>query len=161
MNWLDVIILVTLLAGLVGGLATGFIRGLLTLVGLVAAALLAGRLYGALAARLTFLNNEAAASVLGFAIIFLAVMLLTAVVIQVLRSAVQSIMLGWLDRALGGFIGLLLGALPWGLLLTLWAKFFGGGALESSSIASFLVAKFPLALALLPPEFDNVRHFFG
>jgi membrane protein required for colicin V production len=69
-------------------------------------------------------------------------------------------MLGWLDRLLGGLAGLLTGALAWGLLLALWAKFFGDASLESSLIAPTLVSGFPVVLSLLPQEFDSVRELF-
>ena len=161
MNWLDILIIITLAAAFIGGLATGIVRGVLALVGLIVAILLAGRTYAALAPRLTFIHSEAAADIAAFALIFLAVMLITAIISQLLRAVVAGIMLGWLDRLLGAALGLLIGVLAWGLLLTLWAKFFGGGALQTSVIAPFLVDKFPLVLALLPQEFDSVRGFFG
>ncbi len=161
MNWLDVLIIITLVVGVIGGLATGFIRGILSLVGLIAGIALAGRLYDDLAVRLTFIHNEAAAGMLAFALILFIVILITAIVAQILKAVVANIMLGWLDHLLGAIIGLLIGAIAWGALLALWARFFGGGALESSFLAPILASRFPLVLALLPPEFDTVRGFFN
>jgi membrane protein required for colicin V production len=161
MNWLDILIIITLVVGVVGGMATGLIKGALSLVGLILGIIVAGRLYDDLAVRLTFIHSEAAANIAAFAIILLIIILLTAIVSQVLRAVVANIMLGWLDRLLGGLMGLLIGMISWGALLALWARFFGGGVLESSFLAPILAAKFPLVLALLPPEFDSVREFFG
>ena len=161
MNWLDILIVISVLAGFVAGLATGIVRGLLGLAGVIFGIILAGRMYRGLAPHLTFINSEAAANLAAFAIIFLAVMLVTALVSMLLRAVVAGIMLGWLDRLLGGALGLLIALISWALLLTLWAKYFGGSALQSSLIAPILVARFPLVLALLPPEFDSVRAFFG
>ena len=160
MNWLDIVIVISLVASLVGGLAMGLIRGFLAVIGLVAGIIVAGQLYGNLAANLSFINHEGAASIVAFVIIFMAIMLITAIIAQVLRTIIARIMLGWLDRLLGGITGLLASVLIWGIILALWAKFFGGDTLESSFIAPFLAAKLPLVLALLPPEFDSVREFF-
>ena len=161
MNWLDIIIIVTIVISFVGGLATGLIKGVLTLIGLIVGIVIAGRTYAGLAERLTLIHNEGAASVAAFAIIFLLVIVITALLVKLLRAAVVSAMLGWLDRILGGLVGVLLGVVSWGLVLALWAKFFGGSALQNSVIAPFLVEKFPLVLTLLPSEFDSVREFFS
>lgn len=160
MNWLDILIIVSLAAAVIGGLATGFIRSLFTLIGLIAGIVLAGRMYGGLATRLSFIHHEGAANIVAFVLIFIAILLLAAIAAQILRTVIARAMLGWLDRLAGGLIGLLIGALAWGLLLALWAKFLGGAALEKSLFAPFLAAKLPLVLSLLPSEFNSVREFF-
>lgn len=160
MSWLDVLIALTLVASFVGGLATGFLRGLLTLIGLIAGIVIAGRLYSDLATHLSFIHHDGAASVVAFAIIFLATMLLAAIIAQILRAVIARVMLGCLDRFLGGVMGLLSGALFWGLILALWAKFFGGDTLGHSLLAPFLATKFPPILAMLPSEFDVIKEFF-
>ncbi|MCL2149569.1 MAG: CvpA family protein [Dehalococcoidia bacterium] len=160
MNWLDILITISLVASLIGGLAMGFIRGFIALIGLVAGIIVAGKFYDGLAAHLGFIHHENTAGIIAFAIIFIATMFLAAIIAQILHKVITRIMLGWLDHLLGGLTGLLAGALSWGLLLALWAKFFGGATLESSLFAPFMAAKFPLVLTLLPPEFDSVREFF-
>ena len=160
MSWLDILILISLVASFAGGMASGFLRSLLTLIGIMAGIFVAGRWYGNLAAHLGFITHEGAANTVAFALIVLFIMLIAAVIAQILRTIVARIWLGWLDRLLGGLTGLFIGALFWGFLLALWAKFFGEAALESSLTAPFLVAKFPLVLALLPVQFDSVKDFF-
>jgi len=160
MNWLDIVILLSLGASLVGGLVTGFIRGFLAIIGLIAGIIVAGRLYGDLTIHLGFIQHDGAAKAVAFATIFFAIMLITAIITIILRAVITSIMLGWLDKLLGGITGLLVGVLVCGLLLTLWAKFFGGAVLENSYLAPYLVAKIPLVLSLLPAEFDSVKEFF-
>jgi len=161
MNWLDILIIISLIISLVGGLVTGFIRSLLATIGIIAGIIIAGYLYSDLAAHLSFINHEGTANVLAFAFLFCATLLLTAIVGQIMRMIVIRIMLlEWLDRLLGGIAGLFAGIIFWGFLMALWAKFFGGSALESSLFAPFLATKFPLVLTLLPPEFDSVREFF-
>ena len=160
MNWFDLIIVISLVISLVSGLVMGFIRSALALIGLVAGIVIAGRLYDNLATGLKFIHHDGAASIVAFVIIFLAVVILTAIIAKVLRKVISYSMLGWLDHLLGGIAGLLVGALSWGIVLALWAKFLGGGAFENSLVASFLATKFPLVLALLPPEFEAIKEFF-
>ena len=161
MNWLDIIVLISLLISVVGGLFTGFIHGVISLLGLIVAIVLAGRLYPVFAPAFTFIHTQGWANIASFAAIFLVVMVVTGLIAVVLHYLITSIKLGWLDHLLGSLVGLLTGVLLWGLLLALWAKFFGGGALQQSLIAPVLVDKFPLILALLPPEFDSVRSFLS
>ncbi len=160
MNWLDVLIIISLIASFVGGLATGLIRSFLALIGVIAGIFVAGHLYSNLATHLNFIHHEGAASIIAFALIFLCIMLIATIIAQFLRKVVTRIWLGWLDRLLGGFAGLFAGAMLWGLLLALWAKFFGEATLDNSFVAPFLVAKIPLVLALLPAQFDSIREFF-
>ncbi len=161
MTWLDIIILLSLLISVVGGLFTGLIRGVISLLGLIAGIIIAGRLYPTFAPAFTFIHTAAWANIASFAAIFLVVMIVAGLIATTLHYIVTGIKLGWLDHLLGGLTGLLTGVIFWGLLLALWAKFFGGSALQQSLIAPVLVEKFPLVLALLPPEFNSVRGFFG
>ena len=161
MNWLDILILLSLIISVIGGIFTGLIRGVISLLGLIAGIIIAGRLYPTFAPALTFIHTEAAANVVSFALIFLFVLIVAGLIGAVLHFIVTGITLGWLDHLLGGLTGLIGAALMWGLLLALWAKFFGGAALQQSLIAPVLVEKIPLVLALLPPEFATVRGFFG
>lgn len=163
MNWLDIIILVSLLAGVVGGIVTGLIRSLLSLVGLIVAVVVAGRGYHTVGGWLGFIHNEDVASFVGFALIFLAIMLAVGLIGKLLHSLVSSITLGWLDHLAGGTLGLLMAVIAWGALLTIWLKFLPGaaGTVTDSGLAGFLVAKFPLVLALLPDSFQGVKSFFG
>ena len=70
--------------------------------------------------------------------------------------------LGWLDRFLGGVMGLGVGAVSWGALLALWVKFLPNlnGTVYHSFLAKVLLYNFPLVLNLLPASFDAVKNFF-
>ena len=70
-------------------------------------------------------------------------------------------MLGWADKLLGALFGLVLGALFCGAVLTLLTRFLNIEATVGGSwIATMLLDRFPVVLALLPEEFDAVREFF-
>ena len=65
----------------------------------------------------------------------------------------------WLSLA-GAALGFVLGAIFCGAILAIWVKFLGAGAIADSGIATLLLDRFPLVLALLPSEFDGIRSFF-
>jgi len=161
MNWLDIAIIVALAVSVFSGLKTGIIRSVLSLVGLVAGVILAGRFYTALAPRLTFIQQESIARIVAFAIILIGVMIIAGILASVLKSVVSAIMLGWVDHVVGAVFGLVMGMLFVGAALAIWVNLFGAsGPIAESGLARFLLDKFPLVLALLPNEFNKVRPFF-
>ena len=161
MNWLDILILVTLAASVIGGLATGIVRGVVNLAGLIAGIFFAGRYYETVGGWLGFIHNADVAKTVGFAIIIVVFMILAGLIGGLLHKLVSGIMLGWLDHLVGGVLGLLIGAVSWGALLALWVKFFSADAVSGSNLARILLDKFPLVLALLPSSFDSVKNFFS
>ena len=161
MNWLDIIIITGFVASVVGGLATGIIRGVTSLAGLILAIVLAGRYYTTAAAWLGFLASEDLANLIGFVFILILVMLIAYIVGSILRAVAKTVLLGWLDRLLGGVIGFLIAFFTWSVLLALWVKFLGGSLMSGSTLAGILLNKFPLILTLLPAQFDTIRSFFN
>jgi membrane protein required for colicin V production len=161
MNWLDIIILISLVASVIGGIATGLIRGLVSLAGLIIGIILAGRFYLTVAGWFGFISNKDIANIIAFGLILFVIMILAGIIGKALHAIASAILLGWLDHLAGGFIGLVMAFISWGTLLALWAHFFGGDAIANSAIAQVMLDKFPLVLALLPSQFDSVREFFN
>jgi len=161
MNWLDIIIIISFVASVVGGLATGIIRAVTALIGLILAIMLAGRYYGTAAAWLGFISNQDIANLIGFVFILILVMVISYILGSVLRAVAKTIMLAWLDRLLGAISGFLIAFLSWSVILALWVKFLGGSLAADSVLTRILLDKFPLILALLPAQFDVVREFFN
>ncbi|MBI2836533.1 MAG: CvpA family protein [Chloroflexi bacterium] len=161
MNWLDIVIIVLLVASIFGGVQNGLIKSALSLAGLIVGITLAGRYYGALAERLAFIPQDQLAKIVAFAIILGAVMLLAVLIGFLLTSFISSLTLGWMNRVGGAAFGLIVGAISIGAILAIWVKFLGEVAfIGDSALASFLLDRFPAVLALLPSEFDMVRSFF-
>ncbi|HSW58046.1 MAG TPA: CvpA family protein [Dehalococcoidales bacterium] len=161
MNWLDIVILVFLAIAVIGGIKNGFIKSLFSLAGLIVGVVLAGRFYTTLAGYLTFIPDEKIASIVAFLIIFALVSLIAALLGMIFTRIASAIMLGWLNRLLGGVLGLVLGAISIAVVLVILMKFTGIGDFVSESfLASFLIDKLPLVLALLPKEFDVIEDFF-
>ena len=162
MNWLDIIILIVLLGSAVIGFRGGLIRGILGLAGMIVGVILAGRFYHAFAERLSFISSKDVANVVAFAIVFVAVVAVSAVVAFFLKKAVSIVTLGWADRLGGVVFGLFVGSLFLGAILAAWVKFLGmSAAIGDSAFARVLLDKFPVVLGLLPRDFDSIRSFFS
>jgi membrane protein required for colicin V production len=161
MNWLDIVILVVVAVAAFLGLRMGLIKAVLILAGIIVGVVLAGHYSGPLGERLTFISSEGVAKAVAFAIILIGVLIVAAIVAKLLTWATKVVMLGWVNRLGGAVLGLLLGALFCGALLAMWVNFMGmAGAIAESTIATILLDRLPMVLALLPGEFDSVRSFF-
>jgi len=160
MNWLDLVLIVALIIFALIGLRAGIIRAALSLAGLIVGVILAGRYYVPLSEQLTFIPQASLAKVVAFAIILIGVMVIASVFARLLKWAVSVMMLGWVNRLGGAIFCFVLGAIFCSALLAIWVKFLGTGAITGSGLAAVLLDRFPVVLALLPPEFDAVRSFF-
>jgi membrane protein required for colicin V production len=162
MNWLDiVIIVVAALFGLIG-LWRGAIRTAFGIAGLVLGIILAGRYYGPFAAVLSP-GGASWAGIAAYAIILIATMIVAGVIGWIVARLVHITLLGWLDRLVGGILGVGIGLLLVAAILAIVSKYLPGAAdaISKSALAGFLMARFPLLLALLPGEFDFIRDFFS
>lgn len=161
MNWLDIIIIVVLIISTIFGLRTGIIKAALSLAGLIIGVILAGRYYTPLSEQLTFIPQAGVAQAVAFAIILIGVMVIAGVLAKLLKWATSLVMLGWVNKLSGAVFGLVLGAIFCGALLAIWVKFLGiESIIAQSVIATVLLDRFPVVLALLPDEFDAIRSFF-
>lgn len=161
MNWLDIVILIVLAGGTVSGLRTGLIKAALSLGGVILGVMLAGRYYAPLAERLSFILQAGVADVVAFVLILIVVMLVASLLAKLLQWVTSAVTLGWVDHLGGAVLGLVLGAIVAGALLAIWTKFFDiSGVIRQSAIASVLLDRFPVVLALLPEEFGALRSFF-
>jgi membrane protein required for colicin V production len=161
MNWLDIIILIVLALQVFTGLRQGLIKALGGLLGLIVGIVLAGRFHETLAGNLSgFISNPDIANVVAFIAILLVVWAVFSIVAGLLTKLASMIFLGWINRLGGAVFGLLMGALFVGAALAAWARFFGTTSLADSFMATFLLDKFPVVLALLPSQFDSIKEFF-
>ncbi len=161
MLWLDITVIVIIGIATLIGLKIGIIKAVLTLAGVIVGVLLAGRFYVALADRLTFIPQETLAKVVAFAAILIVVVLVAGIIAGVLKWLASIILLGWVNRLGGALLGLITGSILCGALLAMWTKFLGiSDPIAESALATFLLDRFPMVLALLPGEFGSVRSFF-
>ena len=162
MSWLDLVLVVVLAVGAFLGLRMGIIKAVLSLVGVIVGVVLAGRFYVALADVLPFFSETSdAAKIVSFAIILIVVMVIAVVAARFLKWAASAMMLSWVNRLGGAVFGLTLGAIFCGALLAICVKFLDvEGVVTGSGLATILLDRFPMVLALLPDEFDAIRSFF-
>jgi len=126
------------------------------LVGIV----LAGRFADDFAGVLTFIPDDWS-KIAAFAIILVAVMIVAWILGTVLSKLISLVLLGWVNRIAGAVLGLFIGAFFMGAILSIWVNYLGPSeTVSNSALANFLLDKFPIALGLLPSEFDPVRNFF-
>ena len=160
MNRLDIVIVVVVAISAFLGLRIGLIKAVLSLAGLIVGIILAGHYYVALSEQLSFIPQANVAEIVAFAIILVGIMVIASVLASLLKWVASVIMLGWVNRAGGAFLGLVLAAIFCSALLAIWVKFFGSGLVTEAFLAKVLLDKFPLILGLLPSEFDAIRSFF-
>lgn len=161
MNWLDIVIIILLFISAIGGFTNGLIKAVISLIGLIAAVVLASRFYVGLSGMLTFIPNENIANIVAFIIIFLIIVIIATIMGSILTKIVSAMLLGWLNRLGGAVFGVILGAIFIAAILVIWVKYMGGNSVISGSVlASILVNRFPWVLDLFPKSFDMVRQFF-
>ena len=159
MNWLDIVILVAILAFTVNAYATGLIREVVTLLAIFLGVIIAGLLYDDLATDvLVFIDSEDAARALSFLILFGAVYLLGQITAYILKRAASLLMLGWADHLGGALFGLLKGLIVVQILLILFAAYPQlslDDAIDDSRLAPAFLDDAPFLLLVLPGEFDD------
>ena len=161
MNWLDILLLVVLAVATLIGLKTGIIKAVLSLAGIIIGVILAGNYYLPLSEQLTFIPYTGAAKIVAFAIILIVIMVIASLVARFLKWATSVVMLGWVNRLGGAVFGLIMAGLFLGAALAAWLKFIGSAAtITGSVLASVLLDRLPLILALLPKEFGSISSFF-
>lgn len=115
MNWLDIIILLPLLIGLVRGLIKGFIVELASILAVISGCIAAQLFGGNLSAWLYefFAWPEMVCTVAAYALLFILVALSLHVIARMITRLFQKIALGWLNRLLGAVFGVI----KWGIIV--------------------------------------------
>lgn len=115
-SYLDIFFAIPLLWGIVRGLMNGFIRSLSVFVGLILGIYLAHvyapDLSPTISEWFTISANQCLS--LSYVIIFIAVMLLVAIVARILDKFLHLILLGWLNKLLGAVFGFF----KWAIILS-------------------------------------------
>lgn len=156
MNWLDVVIVMTIVAFTVTAYRAGLIRELVTLIGMIAGIVIAGHLYDNLARE--FGEPGDATLAISFFILFGSVYLIAQICAYVMKRAASLVMLGWLNHIGGAFFGFLKGLLVVEVALLVFAAYPGlgmDGAVEGSALAPLFVEDVDFVLILLPSDFDD------
>ena len=115
MSWLDIIILLPLLIGLVRGLMKGLVIEIASIVAIVLG-YIGSRLWGAMFAAWLikqFSWPETVCMVVAYALLFIGISLLLHILARLISKLFQKVSLGWLNRLLGGIFG----TLKWAIIV--------------------------------------------
>ena len=115
MSWLDIIILLPLLIGLVRGLMKGLVIEITSIVAIILG-VVGSRLWGAMFATWLlrqFAWPESVCVVLAYALLFVGISILLHLVAKLLTKLFKKVSLGWLNRLLGGIFG----TLKWAIIV--------------------------------------------
>jgi membrane protein required for colicin V production len=111
-NWFDILLVVILLWSIIAGLRAGLARVVIGLIATVAGFIAGFWFYRIVAAKLmSWLKTPAVADVLGFLIIFIAVVILGSLFAALFSRLFRWMGLSWFNHLLGGLAGFLRGAL--------------------------------------------------
>ena len=115
MSWLDILILLPLLIGLVRGLMKGLIVEVVSIAAIVLGFLGAKWWSAGFASWLMqqFEWNETACIVVAYALIFAGIALGLNIIARLLSKLFQKIQLGWINRLFGGLFGIA----KWGIVI--------------------------------------------
>lgn len=125
MSAIDIALTFILFGSVAYGLWRGVIRQVASLGGIVLG-IVACRLFGAQASNLlvatfpTTFSSAVTAAVVANVLLFILVWLTVGLIARLLRKLTQALMLGWLDRLLGGVFSLFKWLLLTSIILNLW-----------------------------------------
>jgi membrane protein required for colicin V production len=154
MTLADWMICALVLLNVVTAAMQGFFSEALTMAGLVVGYIVAAWQYRSLAQWLeSFLKNEWLAEILGFLIIFFAIVLLFGLAARFARWVMKESGLSGLDRFLGGILGLLKGGLMVAVILMGMTAFEPASKLlQNSQLAPYFLVVGNAAKWLAPTE---------
>src|SRR5579864_3890377 len=154
MTVLDWIICALLLFSVITAAIQGFFSEALTTAGLIVGYIVAAWQYRSLAEWFeSFLKNEWLAEILGFLIIFFAILLLFGIAARIARWVMKEAGLSGFDRFLGGVLGLLKGGLMVAVILMGMTAFAPTSRLlTNSQLAPYFLVVGRAAIWLAPAD---------
>jgi len=154
MTLADWMICLLVLVNVIAAAMQGFFSEALTLAGLVVGYIVAAWKYRGLAEWFeSFLKNPWLAEVLGFLVIFFAIVLLFGIAARIARWVMKESGLSGFDRFLGAVLGLLKGGLMVAVILMGMTAFKPASALlQNSQLAPYFLAVGRAAIWLAPAD---------
>lgn len=173
-NWLDIALVVLIVASAIAGLRTGFARVVIGLIATVAGIVAGFWCYRIVAAQLLAWTrlDERTANIFGFLVVFVGVLILGALVATLLARLFRWMGLSWFDHLLGGVAGFIRGALVIAVLADVFVAFAPSPVpafIQSSRVLPY-ASELGIALAQLAPrelkdsfnrQLDNLKQLWA
>lgn len=160
MNWFDIVLIVFLVLSTLVGIWKGFVMMVLPVIGIIVGTALAGY-YSTDLGNLLSIDNVQQAQWAGYLIILFGTFVLAVILSVLLHKIISFTPLKWVDKLVGGILGLALGLLFCATMLAACVKCgMGTSFIQGSGIAQLMLDWFPAILILLPGDFDSVKDFF-
>lgn len=162
MHWLDIVLGAVLIIAILNGIRHGFARTAIGFATFIVALFCGLWFYGVAGERLQdYLGSAQVSNLLGFLLIFCAVVALGAVAQFFVDRAVKAAQLSWLNRILGGVFGAVQGVLI-AAVLVLGAMAFPAKeppkAVTESRLAPYVIDTARVMVALAPREVKDAFH---
>ncbi len=122
MNILDIVILILFIPGIIRGISKGFVEQTVSLLGIILSVYLAYHYHGSVYSWLSahFEISETVLHVVGFAIVLAGVLVVVLLIANLFTAIVEKASLGWLNRALGVALSLMVTALVLSVIVILF-----------------------------------------
>ena len=161
MNPLDIIIIAILGFSLVRGIFRGLIKELSSIIGVLAGFYAAYTYYPYVAGLFAkWISNSGYRSILGFLIIFCAILILVGILGVLIKYVLKIASLGWFDRTCGAVFGLVKGVLIVSVVILMLTTFLPKGApfIRKSLLAPHVMMISEKMIKMVPP--DMKQQFF-
>jgi membrane protein required for colicin V production len=156
----DYILIAIVGLSMVLSLWRGFVREIISLIGLVAAFLIASRLSGQTGEMLgEWITNPTAADIAGFALVFVGVMIVVALIGAIIRRLVDMAALTATDRTLGIFFGAARGMLLIALCFLVYTSYTKPDApwLQQSKLSPYAIELGDMLGGMIPAGYPFSR----
>jgi len=160
LNFVDYILIAIVGLSMVLSLWRGFVREIISLIGLVAAFLIASRLSGQTGEMLgEWITNPTAADIAGFALVFVGVMIVVALIGAIIRRLVDMAALTATDRTLGIFFGAARGMLLIALCFLVYTSYTKPDApwLQQSKLSPYAIELGDMLGGMIPAGYPFSR----
>lgn len=149
----DVIVVLVLVFFTLRGFWNGFVGEVAGLVSLVGGFWAAHNFHPLLSEYLTFISEPAWRQLAAYVLIFVATLILVAVLARILQKVLSFSFVAWVDRLAGGILGLAKGLLLCSIVLLVLQKLMGNMAfLQNSRALPYFTSLIEQIRAWLPPD---------
>ena len=159
MNWLDIAIIIIIVAFVVTAYRAGLTREVITLISVIIGIIIAGQLYDNLTTDvLVFMDDRDGADAVSFLVLFGAVYLFGQILAYTLKTGASLLMLGWANHIGGAVFGLLKALIVIEVLLIVFAAYPElkmDGPVAGSELAPYFIEDVDWVQWILPGNFDE------